>query len=64
MPIYEFECEDCGKRSEVKQWDVPDYELQCECGGTAQRIISSFSFTFTQPNKGSRVMPGARPVRR
>ena len=63
MPIYEYECAKCGERVEVKlTWDAPDGIDCTKCGGTAKRVVSPFTFILAQPN--SKVMPGARPVRR
>ncbi len=64
MPIYEFECSQCGKRFEVKTSVEECAGMVCDCGGTAKRVVSAFSFTFIQPNTPrSRVNPNARPVR-
>jgi putative FmdB family regulatory protein len=47
MPIYEYQCEKCGKVSEVlqKRFDVD--EAPCEaCGAPAKRIMSNTSFVL------------------
>ena len=44
MPIYEYECDDCGHRFErifMSPDDRPD-EMTCpECGGEVQRLFSA-----------------------
>ena len=44
MPIYEYECEKCGKV--VEQWQkISDPPLEwCECGGPMHKLISRSSF--------------------
>lgn len=45
MPIYEFECEKCGK---VKEHYTSSHKgngkLTCDCGGSLKKIISQSSF--------------------
>ena len=51
MPIYELECEKCGKIEEVFVPRVPedqDWGL-CECGGRRMKIISRSSFILEGP---------------
>ncbi len=45
MPVYEYECEDCHKISEVWQ-SMSDAPLTAcpECSGTVKKIISQSSF--------------------
>ena len=47
MPIYEYECEKCGKQSEVLQKfsDAPMHTCP-ECGGTMHKMISQTSFVL------------------
>ncbi len=47
MPIYEYLCEQCGKRSEVLQrlQDAP-LTLCDECGGALRKLVSAPSFQF------------------
>lgn len=47
MPIYEYQCEDCGRRSEVMQ-RVSDPPLEtCEdCSGTLRKLLSAPAFQF------------------
>ena len=41
MPIYEYECEDCGKRVEVFLIGKENEPEKCEnCGGKLKRLIS------------------------
>ncbi|WP_369292721.1 FmdB family zinc ribbon protein, partial [Nocardioides oceani] len=48
MPIYEYACADCGKRSEVfrRSMSAADSGVTCaHCGGThTSRAISQFAF--------------------
>jgi putative FmdB family regulatory protein len=45
MPIYEYECEDCGKQCEVIQ-KFDDLPLSScpECGGHMHKLVSHTSF--------------------
>ncbi|MDH3405081.1 MAG: hypothetical protein OEP45_15790, partial [Acidobacteriota bacterium] len=46
MPIYEYQCADCGRRLErLQRRDDPPPE-DCECGGTMQRLVSAPAFQF------------------
>ena len=71
MPIYEYECEKCGHRQEQFSRIIEDEEKEgrlvilCPvCNSQMDRIISGFSFTFSQPNgRVSKVNPRARQVR-
>lgn len=47
MPIYEYECADCGKQFEAFQ-SISDKPLKkCQfCQGTVRRLISSSSFSL------------------
>lgn len=41
MPVYEFECLECGKITEkVFKIDDCPQRIECECGKTASKIIS------------------------
>ena len=45
MPIYEYECENCGRRLEVWQKITEDPLTVCEvCGGKLCKLISQSSF--------------------
>ena len=48
MPIYEYECAQCGKRQEVLQRADETPQMECsECGGSKmQRVLSAGSFVF------------------
>ena len=47
MPIYEYQCQDCGARSEVLQRMSDDPLTTCEiCGGTLKKLISAPAFQF------------------
>lgn len=45
MPIYEYECENCGKQCEVIQ-KFDDLPLSCcpDCGGHMHKLVSHSSF--------------------
>jgi len=47
MPLYEYACQKCGKRFEVRQ-KFSDEPLKTheECGGDAERLLSSPAFQF------------------
>lgn len=45
MPIYEYECEECGRRYEVWQKITDDPLTTCEaCKGKLRKLISQSSF--------------------
>ena len=45
MPIYEYECQDCGKRFEIFQRISEEPLNECRaCGGKLRRLISQCSF--------------------
>ncbi|MBX6422476.1 FmdB family zinc ribbon protein [Thermosulfurimonas sp. F29] len=45
MPIYEYECENCGRHLEVWQKITEDPLTVCEvCGGKLRKLISQSSF--------------------
>lgn len=45
MPIYEYECLDCGKKLEVMQkFDDRPLETCSQCGGRLHKLISQSSF--------------------
>lgn len=47
MPIYEYQCDDCGRISEVLKKGFEDTVETCEsCGGQARRIMSNTSFVL------------------
>jgi putative FmdB family regulatory protein len=47
MPIYEYECLKCGKRTEVLQrLDEAPFAVCPECGGGLRKLISSPAFHF------------------
>jgi putative FmdB family regulatory protein len=47
MPIYEYQCDDCGKRSEELQRLADERLTECrDCGGTLRRLISAPSVQF------------------
>jgi putative FmdB family regulatory protein len=47
MPIYEYECRACGKRSEAMQRMAdPPLTTCAECGGELKKLISSPAFQF------------------
>ncbi len=47
MPLYEYECGRCGKRTEVIQRvGDPPPESCSECGGALRRLLSAPAFQF------------------
>lgn len=45
MPIYEYECRDCGTREEVfEDFDAPRTRRCEHCGGKAKRLVSWSTF--------------------
>ncbi len=47
MPIYEYQCDDCGDRTEVLQRLSDDKLKECgKCGGALQRLISAPAVQF------------------
>ncbi|MBN1881425.1 MAG: zinc ribbon domain-containing protein [Deltaproteobacteria bacterium] len=47
MPIYEYECQQCGEVTEVMQRITEDPLTTCEiCGGPIKRLISNTSFVL------------------
>jgi len=47
MPLYEYECLNCGKRTEVLQrFDDPPLAACPSCGGEVKKLISSPAFQF------------------
>ena len=47
MPLYEYQCEECGLKFEVRQKfsDAP-IDTCRECGGKARKLISQTAFTL------------------
>lgn len=47
MPLYEYECESCGKRSEVIQkFSDEPLSVCADCGGPVHRLLSSPAIHF------------------
>ena len=47
MPIYEYECTECGKHHEIMQKITDKPLTDCtECGGKMKKIISNTSFVL------------------
>ena len=47
MPIYEYECQQCGKRTELLQrFDDAPLAACPDCGGEVKKLISSPAFQF------------------
>lgn len=47
MPLYEYQCEDCGLRFEARQKFSDEPLSVCrECGGQAKKLISRGAFTL------------------
>lgn len=47
MPLYEYQCEECGLHFEVRQ-KFSDAPVDCcrECGGSVKKMISSGAFAL------------------
>lgn len=46
MPLFEYECDACGKRFELLQKFSDPSTATCACGGTAQRQLSAAAIQF------------------
>jgi len=47
MPLYEYACEACGGRLEVKQrFADPPLTVHEECGGELRRVLSAVGIVF------------------
>ena len=47
MPIYEYECEQCGQRTEaIQRLDDAPLELCPHCGGSLRKLMSAPAFQF------------------
>ncbi len=47
MPLYEYQCQDCGVRFERRQHITDDPVKVCpECGGTVRRLIQPVGVIF------------------
>ncbi len=47
MPLYEYQCQSCGRRHEALQRvGDPDLETCPECGGALKRLLSAPAFQF------------------
>ena len=47
MPLYEYECQECGHRTEVIQrLDDPPLAVCPSCGGKVERLLSAPAFKF------------------
>ena len=47
MPLYEYQCQSCGLRFEVRQKFSDDPVNECrECGGAAKKMISRAGFAL------------------
>lgn len=47
MPLYEYLCESCGRRTEVLQrLDEPPLTTCSECGGPLRKLLSAPAFQF------------------
>jgi len=57
MPIYEYECPHCVYIFEVKQGFEARTDVQCpQCRGLTKRIMSKFSFSFTEKKRQSQAI--------
>jgi putative FmdB family regulatory protein len=47
MPLYEYQCDACGRRFElIRKFSDPPLEICPHCGGHVQKLISSPAFQF------------------
>ncbi len=47
MPLYEYQCRDCGRRLEIIQKFSDEPLTECsECGGTLEKVLSAPAFHF------------------
>ena len=47
MPLYEYECESCGKRFElIRKFSDPPVEVCIACGGPVRKLLSSPAIHF------------------
>lgn len=46
MPLFEYQCEACGKRFELLQKFSDPSTAACACGGTAHRQLSAAAIQF------------------
>ncbi len=47
MPIYEYQCESCDKRTEaIQKLDEPPLTICPHCGGALRKLMSAPSFQF------------------
>ncbi|UCG54432.1 MAG: zinc ribbon domain-containing protein [Dehalococcoidia bacterium] len=47
MPIYEYECDNCGFKFELMRKIGEDGNVDCiKCGGCSRRVFSSVPFIF------------------
>ena len=47
MPIYEYQCEACGERSElIQRFDDPPATHCPQCGGALRKLLSAPAFQF------------------
>ncbi|MEM7481554.1 MAG: FmdB family zinc ribbon protein [Acidobacteriota bacterium] len=47
MPIYEYECQECGRRSEeIQRFSDPPLTECSQCGGALKKLISSPAIQF------------------
>ena len=47
MPLYEYECEGCGKRFElIRKFSDPPVETCFSCGGHVRKLLSSPAIQF------------------
>lgn len=47
MPLYEYQCEDCGLRFEIRQKFSDEPVISCrKCGGAVKKLISQAGFAL------------------
>jgi putative FmdB family regulatory protein len=67
MPIYEYECQDCGQRFErVQHFTDPPVEVCPACGGLVRRVIQPVGIIFRGPGfyvTDNRQLPAGEAVK-
>lgn len=71
MPLYEYQCQECGEAHEVIQkFSDPAFTICSACGGTLKKLISSSSIQFkgsgfyiTDYGKGNSGAKSAAPAK-
>jgi putative FmdB family regulatory protein len=47
MPLYEYQCQECGEKMEaIQRFDDPPYTICASCGGVLKKLFSSPAIQF------------------